>query len=425
MSASRQFIILDQSLTNADGHHYDMDRRVAEAAAAAGFAPRVAANRAFDTSLPFDEASVDRWFSQTWVDAHQTKTVQVARRAIEALPRVLRPALLSIAGHARRMLTPKSDAVGAPPPFGAEAISYLQTRDVAAGDHVFVHTLAGAELHALCEALSVADLQTRIHIVLRRDADEPVMSKGVPGGYSALLARIAEHARLSHFIRLYTDTEALTAQHRTLEPRLAFQTLPIPIPPIATDITDAPRAPGPLRLVYLGNARSEKGFQALPSAMLALKAAGLPATELIAQANSNTSLAEDVIDDARRLLRAMDNVQLIETPLGSEDYGRLLASADLILLPYNAKDYRRRSSGILIEALAAQKPVVIPDDSWLSDTAPPDCAVAFSGYPSFGTAVVRAVQDIAALSAAARAIAPEWRSRHSPRALVQVLLDSA
>ena len=425
MTASPQFIILDQSLTNADGHHYDMDRSVAKAAATFGLTPRVAANRAFDTTLPFEEAPVDRWFSQTWVDAHQTKAAQAARRAIEAFPRALQPALLSAAGHVRRMLTPKNAAAVAPLPFGSEAVAYLRTRDVAAGDHVFVHTLAGAELHALCEAISTSDLQARVHVVLRRDADEPVMSKGVPGGYSALLARIAEHPRLSDQVRLYTDTEALTAQHRALEPRLPFRTLPIPIPPIMADIADAARAPGPLRLVYLGNARCEKGFQALPDAMLALHAAVLPATELIAQANSNTSLSEHVIDDARRRLRALDNVQLIEAPLASDIYGRLLAAADLVLLPYNAKDYRRRSSGVLIEALAAGKPVVVPENSWLSDTAPEDCAVRFEGYASFGAAIVRAVQNIDALSAAARAGAPDWRSRHSPSALIQMLLGSA
>lgn len=425
MSASPQFIILDQSLTNADGHHYDMDRSVAKAAATFGLTPRVAANRAFDTALPFEEAPVDRWFSQTWVDAHQTKAVQAARRVIEAFPRVLQPALLSAAGHVRRMLTPKNDTAIAPLPFGSEAVAYLRTRDVTAGDHIFVHTLAGAELHALCEAISTADLQARIHVVLRRDADEPVMSKGVPGGYSALLARIAERPSLSDQVRLYTDTEALTEQHRAIEPRLEFQTLPIPIPPIMTDIADAARAPGPLRLVYLGNARSEKGFQALPDAMLALKAAGLPTTELIAQANSNTSLSEHVIDDARRRLRAMDNVQLIEAPLGSDVYGRLLATADLVLLPYNATDYRRRSSGVLIEALAAGKPVVIPNNSWLSDTAPNDCAVTFEDYSAFGAAIVRAVKNIDALGVAAKSGALEWRSRHSPSALVQALLGGA
>ncbi|MEQ1809419.1 MAG: glycosyltransferase [Terricaulis sp.] len=425
MSASPQFIILDQSLTNADGHHYDMGRRVAEAATTFGLAPRVAANRAFDTGLPFDEAPVDRWFSQTWVDAHQTKTVQAARRVIEAFPRALQPMLLSTAGRVRQMLVSSNDTPTAPPPFGAEAVAYLQAQNTQAGDHALVHTLAGAELNALCEALSAADVHARVHIVLRRDADEPVMSRGVPGGYSALLARMAEHSRLSSQLHLYTDTEALTSQHRALETRLTFQTLPIPIPPIMTDIADAPRAPGPLRLVYLGNARSEKGFQALPDAMQALRASGLPPTDLIAQANSNTSLTEDVIEDARRRLRAMNNVRLIATPLGSSDYARLLATADLILLPYNATDYRRRSSGILIEALAAGKPVVVPDESWLSDTAPGNCAATFRGYSAFGTAIAQAVQNIDALSAAARAGANIWRSRHSPRALVQMLLDNA
>ncbi len=107
MTSRPQFLILDQSLLDADGHHYDMDRHVARAAKQLGMTPRVAAHRHFDMSLPFDETPVDPWFTQTWVDAHQSKTVQAARRIIQSTPRSLQAPLLSPAGLARRWCRPK------------------------------------------------------------------------------------------------------------------------------------------------------------------------------------------------------------------------------------------------------------------------------------------------------------------------------
>ncbi len=228
-------------------------------------------------------------------------------------------------------------------------------------------------------------------------------------------------------MRFYTDTEALTRQHHALCESLPIATLPIPIAPIDPAIADAPRQPGPVRLLYLGNARTEKGFQALPIAAAALKnaSASLPETVLIAQAHSSTSLTEAIIDDTRRCLRAVEHVLLIEEPLSTEDYALRLATADIVLLPYDRKAYRERSSGILIQALAAGKPVVVPDQSWLSDTAPVNTAVPFTDDADFGRAAVEAVRRIDTLSAHARAVAHEWRTKHSPLALVETLLKNS
>lgn len=419
---SGRFLILDQSLRDADGHHYEMSRHVALAAAALGLSPRVAAHRDFDTELPFGDTPVDPWFTQTWVDAHQSKAAQAVRRAIETLPPILRKPALEAAAAARKTL-PRGDTATPPPFFGAEVAAYLRQHNAGPRDHAFIHTLAGGELWSLCEAIERLDNAPHTHVVLRRDATEPVMNKGAPGGLGGLFARIAETPALQACLRLYTDTEALTAQHAALHPGVTVQTLPIPIPPIISEVADAPRKPGSLRLVYLGNARTEKGFHALPAAMAALATRDVPPARLIAQANSAVSLNEAAIEAARRALRrAPDLVTLIETPLRSDAYDRLLAEADIVLLPYNPNDYRRRSSGILIQALAAGKPVVVPDRSWLADTAPHGASVRFKEYDDFAGAVVDAVQRFDALDAAAKAGAQHWRDTHSPRALVQTLL---
>jgi len=426
MTSRPQFLILDQSLLDADGHHYDMDRHVARAAKDMGMAPRVAAHRNFDLRLPFDQTPLDAWFSQTWVDAHQSRVAQTARRVIQSAPRQLQTPLLSFAGLARRLISSRAD-LPAPPPFGSEAITYLCEQNAGSGDHVFVHTLAGAELHSLCEALTRSTITSTVHVVLRRSAAEAIMSKGVPGGLPALLSRISSDTRLSRQMRFYTDTDALTHQHQALCPALPIITLPIPIAPIDAALADAPRQPGPLRLLYLGNARTEKGFQLLPIAVAALQDASgtIPDTVLIAQAHSSTSLTEAVIEDTRRRLRTSNHVILIEEPLSTEDYARQLATADIILLPYDREAYRERSSGILIQALAAGKPVVVPDQSWLSDTTPANTAAHFGADADFGRAAIEAVQRIDILSKTTRAGAQEWRRKHSPLALVETLLRNA
>ena len=64
--------------------------------------------------------------------------------------------------------------------------------------------------------------------------------------------------------------------------------------------------------------------------------------------------------------------------------------ADLVLIPYSAQSYRYRSSGVLVEAMAAGKPVVTTAGSWMAAQLTPQNAILFDDPKDLGRAIAKA-----------------------------------
>ncbi|HYE01456.1 MAG TPA: glycosyltransferase family 4 protein, partial [Alphaproteobacteria bacterium] len=307
--------------------------------------------------------------------------------------------------------------------FGREVLALARRLRLRAGDHVLIHTLSLAEADSLVRALALAPdaAGPLFHIVLRRDPDEEYMRRPTHPPLAGLLGRLHGAALWPHRVRCYTDTEALTARYDRIGP-VRFATLPIPVRPAAAP---APAPGRPVTLAYLGDARREKGFHLLPDLAAALWEGWLAPgrARLVVQANFNVPGGEPGIAEARARLAALPAgaVELVEAPLGEADYQALLDAADVVLLPYDAAEYRRRSSGVQAEARAAGKVALVPAGTWMAEQAA-DPAEAFAGPEDFAPAALRVLDDLPRLSAAAAAAAPAWRRRHDPAALVAALL---
>ncbi len=61
------------------------------------------------------------------------------------------------------------------------------------------------------------------------------------------------------------------------------------------------------------------------------------------------------------------NVEFIEGQLSAEDFESLLQEAEVVLLPYLPELFYYRTSSILYEAMALRKPVIVVEDTWLSE----------------------------------------------------------
>ena len=88
----------------------------------------------------------------------------------------------------------------------------------------------------------------------------------------------------------------------------------------------------------------------------------------VLQSNYNVEPGEPEAVVARSQLRSYPRtvVELIEEACTSAEYQQLLVTADVLVLPYDQRQYYARSSGVAIEALAAGIPVVAPATSWLA-----------------------------------------------------------
>lgn len=241
-----------------------------------------------------------------------------------------------------------------------------------AGDIVFVPTLSAIDLMGLSEALKTRQPGPSWHLLFRRDiypGREPEYDQHewrVQGLRQSLA--VSQEKMKGHDVRFYTDTDELTRQYNRLGAG-TFRTVPIP----HTHAAVPKPVKLPLRVIYVGDARREKGYQFIPRLMEDLwtdyVATGKLSFHL--QSNFNIPNGEPEAVIARQKLehfaaRQPGSVELFTKPLTSAQYKDFVLSGDLNLLLYDANNYYARSSGILVESLSAGMPVIVPAGSWLA-----------------------------------------------------------
>ncbi|MBB1093379.1 glycosyltransferase [Rhodopseudomonas palustris] len=407
--ASR-FLVVDQSLRNFEGHHHDYSTAIVRSALQMGLNVSVAAHGEFPGDALADAPVVGR-FCNDGAASGRSRLTTMARRALAGLPRPFRTTLLSLAAQAARsaVLPSVTD-----PGFGRELLQMLVKQQFQPGDHVLIHTVGASEFLGLAKMLaSHPPVTATLHVVLRYDgvAEERDAFRSLEG--------------TGHLLRYWTDTEPLAAQYRELGCR-AIGVLPIPhgltaLPP--------PRSTSrhPLTIGYLGGARGDKGFHLLPDLVDQLVGDGLVPgkARFLIQATFGLSREEGLMEAARcRLARhSRDCVALIETPPDSEGFQRALMATDLLLLPYDREVYQRRSSGLLVQAMALGIPTVVPNGTWLASAAPENAHVRLESRALLSEAVRLAIATIPSLRATALIAACDVCWTQTADNLLAMLLD--
>jgi hypothetical protein len=242
------------------------------------------------------------------------------------------------------------------------------------GDIVFIPTLSGVELMGLSELLKNRTPGPSWHLLFRRDiypgreAGYPAEEWRVQGLRNSILGSAPKWK--GHDVRFYTDTDELTKQHNRLG-TVRFQT--VPIPHTHRQIETQGREVRPLRCIYVGDARREKGYHWIPRIVEDLWTDYVATGRLTfhLQSNFNVPQGEPEAVIAREQLeqlmrRKPGAVELIKQPLTSDQYKKFLLAGDINLLLYDQNNYYARSSGILVESLTAGMPVIVPAGSWLA-----------------------------------------------------------
>jgi glycosyltransferase involved in cell wall biosynthesis len=237
-------------------------------------------------------------------------------------------------------------------------------------DILFFPYINLAEVMALARWKRHAGITPRTVLLFRRDLDEQGIDAGIGSraGTGLLRQALADlHACPGcERIRLFTDSDNLSEEHSQAL-RRRFQTAPIPVDPALFTIRP-PRNGNGITLVYLGDARIEKGYATLPSIAQAFRTELTSGSlKMVLQSNFNVPGGEPGIGSARDFLSTMPNVTLLRNSIAEEKYNELLLSADLILLPYKVEKYIARTSGILAEAICAGVPAIVPQGTWLAD----------------------------------------------------------
>ncbi len=315
--------------------------------------------------------------------------------------------------------------------FAYELFTALRRLRASADDHVFIHTLGFRELLALVTCLATrflpGDPLPFIHVLIRRDPDFLIDNYEHYSGYFEVLAASAYFRRKIIF---HTDTDLLSQAFAALC-GVPFATAPIPFDQsllLSALAARPPRQPDdPLTIVYLGDAREEKGYQYLPQALSILWRDYIAKgrVRFILQSNFNTPGGERGILAASQNLAGFPSTSLKTEPLAPSEYYGILADADIVLIPYSARQYRYRSSGVLVEAMGAGKPVVTSAGSWMAAYVPPGQAILFDEPGGIGPAIAEAIDKFDVLSTAAQASRAAVLAQSTGESLVHHLLASA
>jgi hypothetical protein len=256
--------------------------------------------------------------------------------------------------------------------FGRDAGRMLDKVQPVEGDILFFPTISENDLTGLVQYLNKTrrGLDATWHFLFRRNIysgakhQYPAQDAGLHN--LRLLFESVESSVLYGRCFFYTDTDELTEQYDRLG-QFRFHTVPVPHTYEPSDLI--PKG-GPLRLTYLGDARTEKGFALLPELAESLEREYLATgkARLVVQCNYNIPGGEPKVAIARAQLEAMPApyICLHNQPLTSEEYRELLLASDITLLCYDPLNYYARSSGILVESLAVGIPVIVPGGCWLA-----------------------------------------------------------
>jgi len=406
-NARPRLFIADPGLESVGGHHLAYSSAVAAAALKLELEVVVLTSRNFSGTLGNPCIVVRPVFNARYQTSGGGGTARSAIFGVASylpgpMAELVAPPLRTLR---RRLRGAKADAMA------EELAAALTEFDPNPRDQVLLHSVSGANLGSLLHGPDFGG--ARLLIVLRRMPREMEADDPAPDPLVVLFDRMRR--RFASRLALFADTEELAAQYSEL---IGQPVRPVPVPVIVPPIPA--RTLGPLpHVVFAGGARREKGYHHLPAAI----GATMQRARFTVHSGHVDSAADPLVQRAHRELRALcgERLRLIEQPLDPAEYAALLASADLLLLPYDPSLYSARSSGIVAEAFALGVPAVVPAGCWMERVAGADRA-AIIGGDGVVVALEIALDRLPDLRAAARAAAPGWRERHNPDALLGALL---
>ncbi len=239
------------------------------------------------------------------------------------------------------------------------------TRDLVIDEHsiIFGHMITAAQLEGW--AAFARRTRTRRPTIVLLCRYELAHYRGETG--TRAFRELERLKRAGVRIRLATDSERLS-RHFSRLTSLPVEVFPIPHTQRHAPVDAKPGWSGasPLVVSMLGNARDEKGWVELIGAIQVLAAQGRARDfNFIIQANDPDAACTRALSRMGSELDAY--IELKTFPLEPAAYATLLGNSDIVVLPYWRSIYEARTSGVLVEALSAGKPVICTEATWLGD----------------------------------------------------------
>jgi hypothetical protein len=401
-------VICDPNLERASGHHWFLDSAIAAEAKARGVTVTILGNRSFAES-ELAGASVVPAFSRTCYECLNHDPVTGAHEDFRQLNDLLYEELSALPqelfGVDSLVLFP---TVSEKHLYGAVRWMKDFPGDQAPTFVVYLMMPSGIELDPSAETgFRVVDplaaLQYRLAFDLAAGPQAPVRFFGTGLSHAREFGILAQRSVLPHPVVLSGMVE--------------------------------PGAPGAearkhkrVGLLYLGDAKENKGYTLLPE-LLAQLAVQYPDWHWLMHANAEHAWSSCKPAEAalQELAAQHANIDIHSGFLSNAAYAELLQRASLVVAPYSPVDYWRKSSGVVWEAIWCGLPAVVPLHTWL------DLELSLWGsdgeryaeWTAAGVcgAVSRLVERIDAAEASAVKASARFRQENSLRLLFNQLAD--
>jgi glycosyltransferase involved in cell wall biosynthesis len=296
-------------------------------------------------------------------------------------------------------------------------------RDFDADDVIVMHTVLGNQLTGLY--LWYRDLpepQPRLCLILRFPPSFHLSAENHDSAAALDRQALALWRQFPQDrVRIACDNQGLGRYYGALT-GLDIPDLPIPIRyPAARPRGTAHRDQRP-HFVYLGEGRWEKGIHLLVEALRVL-----PDLRQSVRFTIQCGRPEMLADTLPGWEQDLPEVDFLARNLSEGDYLSLLSDADAVMVPYQTAIYDVRTSHVFLEAVGADKPVLITAGTWMDmelDRLGHTGVLAHDfSTVGIGAALVDLADGWRALAAEAPAAGERCRARHNPKAFFESLLD--
>jgi glycosyltransferase involved in cell wall biosynthesis len=402
MNRNRRFVIVDPSLKDGRGHHYELALRITKSALASNLKPIWLCNKNFILDVKHSGVDILPALNVSLYDAYKTGKRFDSLSSLR-FPRIF----ISLYRFFCRILNAiKKENNRAHDTFARDLLSSIDLLSLTSSDRLLFHTADGMTYAALDKLIRERSHKTLpiFHVCTPYDpiGVMPNLMKGFD--ISQIVNKWSQSKILDSRIFLYGENHLL-AEHLSKIWSITVRPLELPAIQVPNNqsttliakshIHDNHR----LEVVYLGPARIEKGFHLIPDIVQCtiefLRQEGFRENKV----NFTLQCSPQIVGYPPQVLKAIERlrtygkniVTLVSETLSTEGYLSLLARAHVVLLPYGVHEYRVRSSGIVSEALSLNKIIVTTTGTY------PAAAITHGGGATGTTPreLARAIFDIA------------------------------
>lgn len=404
-------VILDFCLKGLMGHPYEYDRAVLRAAAAAGWKRSIlAAHKQIDPAIQAELKAVPCFSADLDENLVSPLKRQIAKYFGGNLLR-----RYNMAAYEQSLLR---DLEQLP----------QDAFDLDRPNLVLVPTIRHTQIPGIIRWMELVNRKAHVtcSIVLHFTAFPDFTSESCTAELYELAYRRMERSPIKDRIRLFADSDTLIAEHSRYT-RHPIELVPIPHTHDLEAQDGSVSSESGTRLVYRGDARINKGYHLLGGLFSSLRGE-LAEGKIVGEIQSNLrSNSEALAQCAKNTLKQLPNIVLHDHPLTSDQYAGLLNRADIVLAPYTIDYYHSQTSGVVAEAIAAGKPLIVPRGTWGCREIERYGGGGVSFCPSDGQSLLEAtraaVANLPELKAKAQRVAATYAAFHNYDSFFRIVAD--